>query len=223
MTEDHPRADRESAKTGSESNSPDAGSPPNSIRDESNSSDLTPGVDGADGPVPVAGTDHEPSPLLRTVLEGRSDGRALDVATGLGRNAIALADAGWRVDAIDVSRSQLERAREHAVSRPAAVEWILADVDSYAFPEAVYDVVTISFYDARERLSSILSALAPGGFLFYEHYLESTDRTGPGDRHRFASNELLSVSTDLRVLYYAEYRVDGEPRVTLVARKPDDQ
>ncbi len=65
---------------------------------------------------------------------GRSDGRALDVATGLGRNAIALADAGWRVDAIDVSRSQLERAREHAVSRPAAVEWILADVDSYAFP-----------------------------------------------------------------------------------------
>ncbi|RQG92270.1 class I SAM-dependent methyltransferase [Natrarchaeobius chitinivorans] len=174
-------------------------------------------------PLPSASSEHEPSPILRGLVTDLPPGRALDVATGLGRNAICLADAGWTVDALDVSRGQLVRARERAESRSVTVEWILADVDSYAFLEGTYDAVTISFFDARSRFPSVKAALAPGGILFYEHYLESpAGQEGPGDRYRFASNELLTACSDLTVLYYVERRIDGEPRVTLVARNGTD-
>ncbi|MEY7850578.1 class I SAM-dependent methyltransferase [Natrarchaeobius sp. A-rgal3] len=249
MTEDHSRASRDSPEaesdpcssevepdlrsTGAESNlrssevefDPDSTDSPSDepTPPDADSSDAIPNGLASDALVPVSRTERVPSPILRTLLEDCSEGRALDVATGLGRNAIALAEAGLRVDALDVSRAQLERARERAVSRSVSIEWILADVDSYVFLEETYDVVTIGFFDARDRLPGILSALSPGGLLFYEHYLESADGNGPGDRYRFASNELLAACANLTVLYYAEYRVDGEPRVTLVAYKPSDE
>lgn len=162
------------------------------------------------------------STILHALLESRPPGRALDLATGLGRNAAALAERGWAVDAVDLSRSTLDRARERVDPDPGAVEWILADVDSYAFPRGAYDLVAISFFDVRDRLPAVKSTLAPGGILFYEHYLETPPgESGPGDRFRFGPNELLSACADLRVLYYVERRVGGEPRVTLVARTDD--
>lgn len=159
------------------------------------------------------------------ILEDESPGRALDVATGTGRNALALAAVGWTVDAIDISRAQLDRARTNEAGRPISgtVHWILADVDSYCFRPSTYDLITIRFFDARSRLPTVLEALAPGGILWYEHYLTAPDvESGPGAEYRFDSNELLAACSSLSIVYYAEYRVDGQPRVTLVARNETD-
>lgn len=184
---------------------------------------------------------HDVEPVLKTLLESLPPGRALDLGTGLGRNARALAACGWTVDAVDLSRAQLERARDRTARRDhdgvgqqaGEIAWILADVDSYAFPSDAYDLVTISYLDVRDRLPAVQTALKPGGILFYEHYLESPagypgsdpdpdQQPGPGDHYRFAPNELLEACSDLRVLSYRESLVDGEPRVTLVARDEED-
>lgn len=161
-------------------------------------------------------------PVARAVVDSLPPGRALDVATGTGRTALALAARGWTVDAVDLSKANLERARERTPARSATVDWILADVDSYCFPEGVYDLVAVRFFDARDRLPALIDALAPGGILWYEHYLASpADAPGPGDRYRFEPNELLEACSDPAILYYAEHRVGDEPRVTLVARNED--
>ena len=173
------------------------------------------------------------SPVLRSIGNGLSPGRCLDVATGTGRNALPLAARGWTVDAVDLSSAKLERARERERGRTRRtgqppsepVNWILADVDSYCFPGGVYDLLTVSFFDARDRLSDIVDALAPGGVLWYEHYLESpAAESGARNPFRFEPNELLTACSrsKLTVLYYAEYAVDDEPRVVLVARNEDD-
>lgn len=159
----------------------------------------------------------EPSPILRRYVDAFPDGRALDVATGTGRNAVFLAAEGYEVDAVDRSRPGLELARENARERSVErrVDWIQADVPTYAFPEATYDVVTISFYRAVDRLPDIKEALTPGGVLFVQHHLRSTDAVDSGpdsDRYRFASNELLRACLDLTVLHYderTEIRDDG--------------
>ena len=161
-----------------------------------------------------------PASVVRDSLSDLPDGRALDVATGYGRNAIFLAEHGWTVDAVDISRAMLDPARDRAADRSVQVNWILADVDSYCFPVAAYDVVTISYFDARDRLDAIQDALAPGGVLCYEHHLvtEDAEGDGPGARFRFEPGELREACSALTVDHYAE---DLEDRtVRLVGRTP---
>jgi SAM-dependent methyltransferase len=154
-------------------------------------------------------SDPDPSPVLRRYLDACPDGRALDIATGTGRNAVFLATEGYRVDAVDRSQEGLRIAREHARDRGVAgrTEWIQADLEDYEFPAATYDLITISFYRAIDRLSDVTEALAPGGVLFVQHHLRTDDPVDGGpsdDRYRFASNELLRACLGLTVLYYVE-------------------
>ncbi|MFB6310736.1 MAG: class I SAM-dependent methyltransferase [Salinirussus sp.] len=167
-------------------------------------------------------TDADPSPVLREYLESIPDGRAMDVATGPGRNAVFLATHGYVVDALDQSIEGLRIARDRAVQQDAAdrLNLIRADVPSYAFPTARYDLVTISFYRAADRLPDIIESLTQNGYLFMEHHLRSTESTPSGpssDRYRFAANELLRSTLGLTVLYYDETTSeteDGKRRAT---------
>jgi SAM-dependent methyltransferase len=170
-------------------------------------------------------TDPDPSPVLREYVASFPDGRALDLATGTGRNAVFLAEEGYEVDAIDRSREGLELARENARERGVSVDWIQADATEYPFPESTYDVLTVSYYRTLDRLGDLKAALAPGGVLFYQHHLRSSDPVDVGpssDRYRFRSNELLRACLDLTVLYYQERTEDVDGRtsasVILVAR-----
>ncbi|WP_336338546.1 class I SAM-dependent methyltransferase [Haloarcula brevis] len=170
----------------------------------------------------------DPHPVLERYLPAVPTGRALDVATGTGRNALPVAAAGHRVDAVDQSREGLRIARENARAAGVedSIEWLQADLDSFAFPAATYDLVTISFYRPVDRLPDIVESLADGGYLFVQHHLRTTDDVdgGPsGDRYRFASNELLRAGLGLTVLHYDERTAttDGTTAATaqLVARK----
>lgn len=188
----------------------------------------------------------DPMPALERRIETLPDGRALDIATGTGRNALFLAEHGYAVDAIDVSDAALERARERAADRgvDANVNWIRADLDEYDLAGDLesdgegegesedetgdgYDVITISFFAALEHLPAIKEALAPGGVLVYEHHLRSSEPVDVGpssDRYRYRSNDLLQACLDLTILSYEEQRrsvgeYDGVAAVaTLVAR-----
>lgn len=166
-----------------------------------------------------------PSPLLRYAVEALPPGRALDIATGTGRNALFLAEQGYEVDAIDISDEALAIARDHATERSLEVNWIRADIDDYCFPERAYDVVMVDFCTVPHRLPDIKEALAADGVLLYEHHLRSAapvDRGPSSDRYRFRSNDLLHACLDLTVLHYEEQtRIDDGRKAaiaTLIAR-----
>jgi SAM-dependent methyltransferase len=98
-------------------------------------------------------------------------GTAVDLACGEGRNALWLAELGWRVTAVDFSAVGLQKGRaaeEH--SPPAhAIDWVCADVTGYRHPQPV-DLVLISYLQviASERRAVVRTAadtLAPGGVL----------------------------------------------------------
>jgi len=168
-------------------------------------------------------TDPDPSPVLRRHVGSFPDGRALDVATGTGRNAVFLAEQGYDVDALDRSRVGLEVARGNAAERGVAdrIEWIQADAAAYEFPASAYDVVTVSYYRVVDRLPDVVEALAPGGVVFVEHHLRSTDEVevGPsGDRHRFGANELLHACLGLTVLYFETVTEDHDGRRSATTR-----
>ena len=108
--------------------------------------------------------------LLVEEVSGLTPGRALDLGTGEGRNAVWLANEGWHVTAVDFSRVALERAAAIAQRSGVDVEWVQADLTRYRPPAAAFDLVVILYLhlapDARRAvLEQAAVALGPGGRL----------------------------------------------------------
>lgn len=109
----------------------------------------------------------------RFVVEAVGDlppGRALDLAAGEGRNAVWLAERGWRVVAVDFSAVALARGRELAGERGVQVSWVEADVRGHPLDPAAFDLVVVAYLHLPAAefagvLHRAAGALAPGGTL----------------------------------------------------------
>ncbi len=137
-----------------------------------------------------------------------SSGRALDVACGLGGNALFLARAGLETTAIDISAEAIKKVAgfKHSLI-DARCEAI--DLDSVK----LYDVIVVSHFLDRSISMAIKDALAPGGLLFYQTFvLDKTDvNCGPGSpAYLLESNELLSLFSGLKVLVYSDLSTVGD-------------
>ena len=105
-------------------------------------------------------------------------GIAVDLAAGEGRNAIWLAQRGWRVTAVDFSQVALDKGRRLAEGAAApvtgAIEWVRADVTAWR-PERPVDLVVVAYLQLPEaqRRTAVrhgFAALRPGGtFLLVAH------------------------------------------------------
>lgn len=126
--------------------------------------------------------------LVQEVADLRP-GRALDLASGEGRNALWLAALGWRVTAVDYSSVAIAKAQARAAQEGAEIEFLCADLLDYEPQEKSYDLVLVLYLQlpAEERrlvLARAKRALAPGGtFLLVGHDLVNmTDGVGgPSD------------------------------------------
>jgi SAM-dependent methyltransferase len=103
-------------------------------------------------------------------VAGLRPGAALDLACGAGRNAVWLAERGWRVTAVDFSEVALRMARSLAAERRVAVDWIEADVALWLPPARAYDLVCVFYLQlpAAERriaLARAAEAVRAGGTL----------------------------------------------------------
>lgn len=108
----------------------------------------------------------EPVPLLAEALPHAQPGRALDLACGRGRHAIALARRGdYAVDAIDISPVGLVSARKRAGD--LAIRWIEADLAEATLETAAYQLVVWVHFTDEALVPRVLGALAPGGVLVF--------------------------------------------------------
>ncbi len=110
-----------------------------------------------------------PNRFLVSEVEGMEPGAALDVGCGEGRNAVWLAEQGWRVTGVDFSEVGLDKARRLAEDRGVGVEWVAADLRSYRPAESSYDLVVVLYLhllaDERRAIHAALAAaLRPGGW-----------------------------------------------------------
>src|ERR1700759_1728322 len=109
-----------------------------------------------------------PNCVVAEELATLPPGRAIDLGTGEGRNAIWLAERGFTVTAVDFSRVGLGRAAGLAAERGVSADWVHADLLDYQPTPGHYDLVLIAYTqlpaDRRTRLARAAgAALAPGG------------------------------------------------------------
>jgi len=126
-------------------------------------------------------TDVEDLDLLFTGLALDPGHRILDVATGGGHTAAALAERCGRVVASDLTPSMLREARVlTAEHRAGNVLFVAADAEALPFRDAVFDRVTCRialhhFPDVRTALAEMARVTRPGG------RIGIIDSTVPGD------------------------------------------
>jgi SAM-dependent methyltransferase len=111
-----------------------------------------------------------PNCFVAEELAALPPGRAIDLGTGEGRNAIWLAERGFTVTAVDFSRVGLARAAGLAARRGVSVDWVHADLLDYQPTPGRYDLVLIAYIQLpADRLTELArtaaAALAPGGTL----------------------------------------------------------
>lgn len=147
-----------------------------------------------------------------------SGGHILSVADGEGRNSVWLARQGFRVDAFDIAPRAVEKARALAQRQAVSVNFAVADVDGFPWPEAAYDGIAAIFVqfadpDTRARLfARMVRSLKPGGVLVLQGYTpqQLAYRTGgPGIvSHLYTRALLASAFSDLAILVLREYEAE---------------
>lgn len=133
--------------------------------------------------------------------------RALDVAMGRGRHAVALATAGFRTFGVDVRFEAVRDARRAAQAAAAHVYVWCADLTQHPLPSARFDVVVVTRYLQRDLFPALQAAVRPGGVVLYETFTTAQRALGCGPTspdHLLEPGELLRSFDGFDVLFYEE-------------------
>jgi ubiquinone/menaquinone biosynthesis C-methylase UbiE len=120
--------------------------------------------------------------LDRLIAWGRAlaPGRVLDMATGGGHTALAMASIARHVTAYDVTEPMLRAARGLLHDRGAAAAFVAGDVQALPFRDGAFDVVTCRiaahhFADAAAAVREVHRVLRPGGSFLLQDILGHDD------------------------------------------------
>ena len=149
-------------------------------------------------------------------------GRALDVACGLGQNAIYLAQRGYWVDAVDISFQALKQLRAYAQRRNLAVGCVAADLDYWPIPVMTYDLVAVFYFFAPQRMRELAAALRPGGLLFYATYnaRHKSEKPEFNEAYLAPASGLSAFFSALEIVFDDPAAGDSGNISRLIARKP---
>ena len=126
-----------------------------------------------------------PHPFLtRHAPPAVAGSRALELACGLGRDALWLAAQGYTVEALDISVGALRLARTEMLRRGLhGVNFIAADLDVFPLPRHAYDLVCVFRFLDRRLFPAIRDCVRPGGVVIYEtlnvRRLDESPETSP--------------------------------------------
>jgi SAM-dependent methyltransferase len=120
--------------------------------------------------------------LVKLVAISPGD-RALDIATGAGHTALALARAGAQVVASDITPAMLAEALDNAKTHGVQIDTALADAAKLPFEDASFDIVTARmaphhFPDPAAFVREVARVLRAGGRFVIEDQVAPDDLAG---------------------------------------------
>jgi SAM-dependent methyltransferase len=165
-----------------------------------------------------------PTPLLMQTAEALDPSKALDLASGAGRNSLWLAEHGWKVTAVDGAQTSIEILSTRATERGLKIEAVVADLETREFviEPSRWNLIAILYYLQRNLFEPAKLGVVPGGILISIVHLNEPGepdgpfRLRPGEHERyFADWEIIHRRED-KAIDPAHRRPVSE----IVARRP---
>lgn len=167
-----------------------------------------------------------PPPLVVRIAEKLPPGQALDLACGAGRNALYLAERGWRVTAVDGSKVAIELTRHRSAQRRLTVDARIADLEQgeFAIEPGAFDLICDCYYMQRDLFPGMKAGVRSGGVVISIVHLADADH--PQGTERFAyPGELRAFFEGWKVLDYREGPPDESghkhPVAEIAAQQPE--
>ena len=159
-----------------------------------------------------------PNQFVAEHLGDLAPGDAIDLAAGEGRNAVWLAEQGWRATAVDFSDVALTKARRLAEDRGVNIETIAADVTAWE-PASPVDLVVLAYLqlpsDVQESvLRRVVGWVRPSGTVF----VIAHDRSNVAHGHGGPSVEDVCYDAERTAAALAPLQID---RAEVVERRVD--
>ncbi|MHB8535285.1 MAG: class I SAM-dependent methyltransferase [Sulfuricaulis sp.] len=167
--------------------------------------------------------DFVPDPLLTShahLLDGK--GAALDLACGVGHNAMFLARRGYVVTAIDGSETGLGYCRAAIRNTPLRIHLVAADLERISLPRDNFDVVLVVRYLYRPLVAQIKTALKPGGLVICKTFNTNHLRERPEFKKQyllergelpawFSGYDLIATNDSPRIEDTCSYLIGRKP------------
>lgn len=151
------------------------------------------------------------------------EGTVLDMGMGEGRNAVFLAQKGYKVTGVDISSVAVKKSYLLAQEFGVKIKGVVASLSDYKIPTASFDAIVCFYYVDRSLIEKIKSWLKPGGILIYEAHTtreKANKKNDPMDDDNYLKEqELLKLFSGMRVLKYEEPLHGKEFRSSIILRK----
>ncbi len=135
-------------------------------------------------------------------------GQALDVGTGMGRNAVHLAARGWNVTAIDLSGEGLKVLGVNAARAGLKIATVKTSYGEYDFGRSRWDVMAmiLSWAPIEDPafLARVKASIKPGGYLIFESSLQRAVNPFPPGVHAPPPGAVRELFKDFDILIYRE-------------------
>ena len=133
-------------------------------------------------------------------------GKALDLACGLGANALFLAATGLEVHPWDISPVAIDKLNAIAQQQGYTLHTQCRDIVGHPPEPDSFDLVVVSRFLERALCPAIAASVKPGGLLFYQTYTREHKGVGGPRNPDFllAKGELLELFRNLEVVAYQE-------------------
>jgi SAM-dependent methyltransferase len=166
---------------------------------------------------PAEDLDAAPTPLVVKTAAAMAPGKALDLASGAGRNALWLAEHGWEVTAVDAAAAAIEILRTRATERGMKINAVLADLENGEFEiePSRWDLVAMCYYLQRNLFEPAKRGVAPGGIVIsIVHVNEPGEGDGP---YRLRPGELEQYFAGWEILHRYEGKANDSAHRRTVA------
>jgi len=165
----------------------------------------------------------EPATFLTSITDRLpTDGSAVDVAGGGGRNAIWLAQRGLDVTLLDISSEALRLAQQAADHAGVKITTEQIDLVDASFPVGPWDLIFSCDFLQRSLFAIYPNVLRIGGTLAVAQPTTKNLERHPRPPSRFLlkEGELRELASPLEVIYYDERWQDNDHHeARLVARR----